>query len=184
MGWFLTNVNPSHNLEIIEPSKGLSDPSVPYLALINNGIIEAGREKQTPIKNTAGNPTNLYATENNKGVRMELIWYVAVLEVTACSRWEVGTTLAVIAERAGPPIVLVTPSIATIAYMCQGFKESLINRIAARVMKKKLKHWVIDISFLRSNWSANAPPNNVAGIWTASCTNPSNPSCIPEPVSS
>lgn len=51
-----------------------------------------------------------------------------------------GTTLAVIAERAGPPIVLVTPSIATIAYMCQGFKESVINRIVARAIKKKLKH--------------------------------------------
>ena len=136
----LTKVNPSHNLEVIEPSDGLSVPSVPYLALINKGIIEAGREKQTPIKNTAGNPTSHTATENNKGVRMELIWYVAVLEVTACSRWEVGTTLAVIAERAGPPIVLVTPSIATIAYMCQGFKESVINRIVARAIKKKLKH--------------------------------------------
>ena len=137
---------------------------MPYFGFIKRGIKDAGTEKNTPIKKTACSPISLYAKENNNGVRIELIWYVAVLEVTACIKWEEGTTLAVIADRAGPPIVLVTPSTATIAYMCQGFKESVTNRIVASVIKKKLKHWVRHINFFLSNWSAKAPPNSVAGI--------------------
>ena len=69
----LTKVNPSHNLEIIEPSEDLFLPSTPYFVLISKGIKEAGTEKIIPIIKTAGKPNNLYARENSKGVNNELI---------------------------------------------------------------------------------------------------------------
>ena len=73
IGWFLTKVNPSQSLETIEPSDDFSVPSVPYLGFMKRGISEAGTEKRTPIINTACSPICLYAKENSKGVRIELI---------------------------------------------------------------------------------------------------------------
>ena len=137
-----------------------------------------------PSAKTPTNPTSPYASEKIKGVMIALIWKVAVLDVTACIRCDSGTTLAVIADLAGPPRVLVTPSIPTIENICTGLKLSVINKIVAMLIKIKLNDCVTEINRFLLIQSAKEPPNNMAGIWTANCTIPINPSCMPEPVSS
>ena len=82
---------------------------------------------------------NSYAAEKSSGLIIELICMVAVFEVTACIKCDVGTTLAVTADRAGPPRVLVNPSMSTIAYMCQVLRVLVTKRMVAIVIRMKLK---------------------------------------------
>lgn len=117
-----------------------------------------------PSAKTPTNPTSPYASEKIKGVMIALIWKVAVLDVTACIRCDSGTTLAVIADLAGPPRVLVTPSIPTIENICTGLKLSVINKIVAMLIKIKLNDCVTEINRFLLIQSAKEPPNNMAGI--------------------
>ena len=89
---------------------------------------------------------------------------VAVFEVTACIRCEAGTIFAVIAERAGPPKVLVRPSTNTIPYICQGRSCPIRSKIVDIEIRMKLKPCVKEISFFLFIESAKAPPKSVAGI--------------------
>ena len=107
-----------------------------------------------------------------------------MFDVTACIKCDPGTTFAVIADLAGPPMVLVMPSTPTIENICTGLKLSVISKTVAIVIRMKLNDCVTAINFFLSIQSANDPPNKMAGIWTANCTIPINPSCRPEPVSS
>ena len=99
----------------------------------------AGTEKAIPIINTEVSPINSYAAEKSNGLSTELNCIVAVFEVTACIKCEVGTTLAVTADLAGLPRVVVNPSMSTIEYICQVFSVSVINRTVAMVIRMKLK---------------------------------------------
>ena len=98
-----------------------------------------GIEKALPITNTEVSPTNSYAAEKSNGLNIELICIVAVFEVTACIKCEVGTTFAVTADLAGPPKVLVNPSMSTITYICQVLSASVTNSRVAIVISMKLK---------------------------------------------
>ena len=121
---------------------------------MNKGITAAGIEKMIPSANTPTNPTNPYAREKIKGVMIALIWKVAVLDVTACIRCDSGTTLAVMADLAGPPRVLVMPSIPTIENIWTGLKLSVINKIVAMLIKIKLNDCVTAINRFLSIQSA------------------------------
>ena len=98
-------------------------------------------------------------------------------------RCVVGTILAVMADLAGPPKVLVSPRIRTIRYICHGDKRSVSRRIAETKMSRKLNACVEAINFFLSIESAKAPPNRVAGICEKSWTMPISPNIKPEPVS-
>ena len=106
---------------------------------MNIGMSVAGIEKAIPITNTEVSPTNSYAAEKSNGLNIELICIVAVFEVTACIKCEVGTTFAVTADLAGPPRVLVNPSMSTITYICQVLSASVTNSRVAIVISMKLK---------------------------------------------
>ena len=146
MGCDFTYTTPSHIRRSIEPS--VCGRSI--LALIRSGSAEAGKAKTADAANAAVIPSVSITTVNASGAAIAPIWNVAVLQVTACSRWDRGTTFAVMAERAGPPSMLVTPSIAVTAYTCQGTSRSNITSAVISAMKMKLNDCVMAISFLRS----------------------------------
>ena len=132
-------------------------------ALMRSGSAEAGSANMADTPNAQVVPSVSMMSANMSGAAIAPIWKVAVLEVTACIRCDLGTMFAVMAERAGPPSTLVTPSIAVTAYTCQGSRLSNMSSKVISPMKTKLKDWVTAISFFLSHWSASAPPNRIAG---------------------
>jgi len=82
---------------------------------MNSGSTAAGNADTAAMANVVVAPNLVKATAKARGARIAPTWKVAVLAVTACNRWVLGTMLAVMAERAGCPKTLDIPRIAVTA---------------------------------------------------------------------
>ena len=152
--------------------------------LINNGAKTLIIAITVVNQNATAKLSPKEVTRKMKGVNIDPICQVIVFIATACPKIFLGTTLAVRADLAGLPNILVADKIPVITYICHISRIPIVSNIAIVPIRKKLKNCVIEIIFFLSNLSANTPPYRLAGILTASSINPRYAKVDPNPVRS
>ena len=108
--------------------------------LIKNGAKTLTNPNAVVIHNATAKLSPKEVTRKMKGVNIDPICQVIVFIATACPKIFLGTTLAVRADLAGPPKILVADKIPVITYTCHISSISIVSNIAIIPIRKKLKN--------------------------------------------